>query len=81
MNRASPVSDRDTNPGENIHMKNLINKLTIAIMNLQSEEGQDLVEYALLVALIAFACTAGVGALATSINSAFSSLAAGMSQV
>jgi pilus assembly protein Flp/PilA len=62
-------------------MKNLIAKLHLAIMNLQNEEGQDLVEYALLVALIAFACTAGVGALATSINSAFSKLAGGMSQV
>ena len=62
-------------------MKNLMNKLTISIMNLRSEEGQDLVEYALLVALIAFACTAGVGALATSINSAFNKLAGAMTQV
>ena len=41
-------------------MKNLIAKLHLAIMNLKSDEGQDLVEYALLIALIAFACTAGI---------------------
>jgi pilus assembly protein Flp/PilA len=56
-------------------MKNLIAKLHLAIMNLKSDEGQDLVEYALLIALIAFACTAGMGTLANSINSAFNSIA------
>jgi pilus assembly protein Flp/PilA len=56
-------------------MKNLIAKLHLAIMNLKSDEGQDLVEYALLIALIAFACTAGMGTLANSINAAFSSIA------
>jgi len=35
------------------------------------EEGQGLVEYALLIALIAFASVAGMGQLASSINSAF----------
>jgi pilus assembly protein Flp/PilA len=38
---------------------------------LQSEEAQDLVEYALVVALIAFAATAGMTTLANSINNAF----------
>ena len=56
-------------------MKNLIAKLHLAIMNLKSDEGQDLVEYALLIALIAFACTAGMGTLANSINSMFNSVA------
>ena len=56
-------------------MKNLIAKLHIAIMNLKNEEGQDLVEYALLIALIAFACTSGMSHLATSINAAFDSIA------
>jgi len=47
--------------------------LRTRIQNLmQMEEGQDLIEYALLVALIAFAATAGMSSLATSINSAFS---------
>jgi len=57
-------------------MKKLIAKLHIAVMNLENEEAQDLVEYALLIALIAFACTAGMGTLATSINSMFNSVAA-----
>ena len=55
-------------------MKNLIAKLQVAFMNLKSDEGQDLVEYALLIALIAFACTAGMSTLATSINAAFTSI-------
>ena len=54
---------------------------TIVIVNLKSEEGRDLVEYARLVALIAFACTSGVGHLASSINSAFSKLAGAVTQV
>ena len=55
-------------------MNNLIAKLQVAFMNLKSDEGQDLVEYALLIALIAFACTAGMSTLATSINAAFTSI-------
>jgi pilus assembly protein Flp/PilA len=35
------------------------------------EHGQDLVEYALVVALIAFAATAGMKDLATGLNGAF----------
>jgi pilus assembly protein Flp/PilA len=35
------------------------------------EDGQDLVEYALVVALIAFAATAGMKTLASGINTAF----------
>jgi pilus assembly protein Flp/PilA len=62
-------------------MKNLIAKLHIAIMNLKNEEGQDLVEYALLIALIAFACTAGMGTLASSINSAFAKVAGALTVV
>jgi pilus assembly protein Flp/PilA len=40
-----------------------------------AEEGQDLVEYALVVALIAFGCVAGMGYLAKGINNAFSGIA------
>jgi len=35
------------------------------------DEGQDLIEYALVVALIALAATAGMSTLATDINTAF----------
>ena len=38
------------------------------------EEGQDLVEYALVVAMIAFGATAGMSTLATGINHAFNTI-------
>jgi pilus assembly protein Flp/PilA len=38
---------------------------------LSAEDGQDLIEYALVVALIAFAAIGGMGSLAGSINNAF----------
>lgn len=38
------------------------------------EEGQDLVEYALLVALIALVCIAGVNNVATAVNSVFTNI-------
>ena len=37
----------------------------------RGEDGQDMVEYALVVALIAFAATAGMKNLATGVNTAF----------
>jgi pilus assembly protein Flp/PilA len=40
----------------------------------KEEEGQDLIEYALLVALIALAATVGMNALAGKINTEFSNL-------
>jgi pilus assembly protein Flp/PilA len=50
-------------------------KLYVKFQDLkESEEGQDLVEYALVVALIAFGATAGMGKLATGINAAFSTV-------
>jgi pilus assembly protein Flp/PilA len=53
-------------------MNNLLLKLYVKFQDLVSrEEGQDLVEYALVVALIAFGATAGMGALAGGINKAF----------
>jgi pilus assembly protein Flp/PilA len=41
----------------------------------RKEDGQDLIEYALVVALIAFAATAGMQSVATSLNTAFANLA------
>ena len=50
-------------------------RLYVKFLDLASrEEGQDLVEYALVVALIAFGATAGMKALATGLNSAFSNI-------
>jgi len=40
----------------------------------KEEEGQDLIEYALLVALVALAATVGMNALATKINTEFTNL-------
>ena len=37
----------------------------------QDESGQGLVEYVLIIALVAFAATVGMGSLASGINSAF----------
>ena len=55
-------------------MKNLLIKLYVKLQSLKNEEGQDLVEYALVVALIAFGATAGMGALAGGINQAFNTI-------
>lgn len=53
-------------------MNTMFLKLLVKMQELLNrEEGQDLVEYALVVALIAFGATAGMGALATGINTAF----------
>ena len=39
-----------------------------------NEEGQDLVEYALLVSLIALAAVTGVGSVATAVNNIFTNI-------
>jgi pilus assembly protein Flp/PilA len=60
---------------ENIAMNNMLLNLYVKFQDLKnSEEGQDLVEYALVVALIAFGATAGMTSLATGINTAFSTV-------
>jgi pilus assembly protein Flp/PilA len=50
-------------------MKNLLKKLW------QEEEGQDLVEYALLLVLLSLAAIGSLAALATAINGVFSKAA------
>jgi len=40
----------------------------------REDDGQDLVEYAMLIALIALAVVAGVGALATAINTQYNNI-------
>jgi pilus assembly protein Flp/PilA len=55
-------------------MKNLLHKLNLAIHSLRNDEGQDLVEYALVVALIAFAAVGAMSGLATSINNSFTKI-------
>jgi len=56
-------------------MNTMLLKLYVKFQDLTSrEEGQDLVEYALVVALIAFGATAGMKSLATGLNTAFSNI-------
>lgn len=56
-------------------MKDKLMMLSIKLRTLLSDEqGQDLIEYALLVALVAFGATAGMSSLAGAINGAFSSV-------
>jgi pilus assembly protein Flp/PilA len=56
-------------------MNNLLLNLYVKFQELKDrEEGQDLVEYALVVALIAFGATAGMTALAGGINKAFNQI-------
>jgi len=52
-------------------MKAALSKL---IAKMKGEAGQDLIEYALVVAMIAFAATSTMGTLAQSINNAFTSI-------
>ena len=49
-------------------------KFAIKMRTLFNEDGQDLIEYALVVALIAFAATAGMTTLAAAINNAFNGI-------
>jgi pilus assembly protein Flp/PilA len=53
-------------------MKNLLKRLW------QEEEGQDLVEYGLLIVLVGLACIGAMSSLATAISTAFSKAAANM---
>jgi pilus assembly protein Flp/PilA len=56
---------------EKTQMKDKLLKLSVMLQILKDEHGQDLIEYALVVALIAFAATAGMSSLATAINTSF----------
>jgi pilus assembly protein Flp/PilA len=63
--------------------KDIIIKVYVILSSIKyqfihDEGGQDLIEYALVVALIALAATAGMGSVATSISTAFSKIASRM---
>ena len=50
-------------------------KMYVKLQGLKNgEEGQDLVEYALLVALIALVCVTGISNVATAINTVFTNI-------
>ena len=61
-------------------MNTLLIKMFVKFQDLVSrEEGQDLVEYALIIALIALGATAAMKGLAAGISSAFSSISTQLS--
>jgi pilus assembly protein Flp/PilA len=64
---------------ENIHMQDLFLKLFVKMQGLKDElikdeSGQDLVEYALVLSLIALAATVSMKALATTLGTAFTAV-------
>ena len=62
--------------GEETQMKDTMLKLYVMAQNLlSSNEGQDLVEYALIVALLSFCAIAAEHNVASSISGAFSNVA------
>ena len=57
-------------------MNELIKSMCLYVRSIAvREEGQDLVEYSLVVAMIAFGAITGMGFLATGINTEFSNVA------
>jgi pilus assembly protein Flp/PilA len=56
-------------------MNNLILRLYVNLRSLiRGEDGQDLVEYALIVALVGFGATAALQTLGSGLNSAFTTI-------
>jgi pilus assembly protein Flp/PilA len=61
-------------------MKDKLWMLSIKLKNvLAQEEGQDLIEYALIAAIIALGAVTSMGTLATTINTAFGNIGTGLS--
>ena len=52
-------------------MKDKLLKLSVMFQILKDENGQDMIEYALVCALIGFVATAGLSSVAAAINTAF----------
>jgi pilus assembly protein Flp/PilA len=60
-------------------MNNLLLTIYVKLQNLMTrEEGQDLVEYALLVSLVALAAVTGVSKVATAVNTVFSNISSSL---
>lgn len=55
-------------------MRNIALKLYVKMQAFREENGQDLIEYALVAALIALAATAGMKVLAGDLNTAFGNI-------
>ena len=60
-------------------MNNLLLKLFINLQNLRkSEQGQDLVEYALLLTMVSLALVTGINGIAHAVNSVFSNVSSSL---
>ena len=59
-------------------MRDTFLNLYVKLQGLRNDEGQDLVEYALLVALIALVCVTGVNNVATAVNSVFNQISSSL---
>ena len=60
-------------------MSNTLKSLFVKFQGLKNgEEGQDLVEYALLVALIALVCIAGVNHVASAVTTVFTTISSSL---
>jgi pilus assembly protein Flp/PilA len=61
-------------------MNKLIQKLNLKLYTLIGrEEGQDLVEYSLLITLVALGCVAGINNVASAVNTVFSNISTTLS--
>ena len=59
-------------------MHDTLIQLYAKLHGLRQEEGQDLAEYALLVALIALVCVTGVRNVASAVNSVFNQISSSL---
>ena len=55
-------------------MKDKLLKLSVMLQILKDESVQDLIEYVLAIALVAFVATAGLSSMAAAINTAFTNI-------
>jgi pilus assembly protein Flp/PilA len=61
-------------------MKNLLQYAYLKVVEqINNEEGQDLVEYALMIVLVSLACVSGINGMASAINTVFSNISATLS--
>jgi pilus assembly protein Flp/PilA len=78
--KGAPVSGRENQLTERTQMNTMLLKLYVKFQDLMNrEEGQDLVEYALVVALIALGATASMKVLATAISTEFTTISTAFS--
>ena len=59
-------------------MRDTLLKMYLKFQGLKDDEGQDLVEYALLVALVALVSVTGVNNVAAAVNSVFANISSSL---